>query len=443
MTAPPTTAPARDPVQPAAPLRHNRRFQLLWFGALCSVLGMEAASVAYPLVILALTGSPAKAGLFGLVAMLAITAGALPAGDIVDRFDQRTVLLWSEGCRLVAVASVAVAVGVGRLSIGHVLMAAAVVGTAQTFGGTARLLVLRAVVPPGQLSAALTREEVRTGSAQLAGPPLGGFLYGIGPVLPFVTNALCLMASWVCAFLVRVPSRARPADAPAGGPRGHGAATRRVLSGVTTLWRARPLRGTVLLMVALNVATAPVPLVAIVALTHQSVPPATIGLALAGLAAGALAGTVLIRPLCRLFRPGPLLLVVGTVEVPVLWGLALPLGPYWVMSVLVASMLPIPALRVAVDILIFRRAPEETKGRTIAAVSAALGVGFAAGIGLAGLLLEILSVAGALLVLLGVLATTVAYLAGDPQLRSLPWPEPEPDPEPEPEPGRERAGAGP
>lgn len=420
MTAMLATPGAGDPVPAATPLRRNRRFQVFWIAGALSMLGMETGFVAYPMVVLALTESAARAGLFGTVMMLAIAAGALPAGAAVDRFDERTVLLLADGARLLAVASIAVAVATQRLGLGHVVLVAAVVGTAHPFAGAARLLILRTVVAPEQLTQALTYEHARLGLTQMSGPPLGGFLYAVAAALPFVANVLSMALSWLCTFGLRVALRALPSTT--AGPAERDTGVRQVFAGVAALWRTRTMRGAVLFMIALNIASAPVPLVTIVALSRQHVPSGTIGLAVSGIAMGALAGTVLIKPLSRLLRPGVLLLMVGAVEVPVLSILALQLGPYGVMAVLFVSMLPVPALRVAVDILIYRRASAETRGRTIAAVIAVLCVGSTAGIGIAGLALEYLGVAGALVVLLGMLAGAVGGLAFDGEFRSMPWP---------------------
>jgi hypothetical protein len=46
----------------AVPLRRNRDFLLLQAGQLLSEVGTESAAIAYPLLVLAVTGSAAKAG---------------------------------------------------------------------------------------------------------------------------------------------------------------------------------------------------------------------------------------------------------------------------------------------------------------------------------------------------------------------------------------------
>src|SRR5260370_39460213 len=52
----------REPVHGIVPLRRNRDFQLLWGGQAVSLLGSQTSKIAYPLLVLALTGSPAQAG---------------------------------------------------------------------------------------------------------------------------------------------------------------------------------------------------------------------------------------------------------------------------------------------------------------------------------------------------------------------------------------------
>ena len=47
------------------PLRRNRDFNLLWVGQVVSDLGANVSAIAFPLLVLATTGSPVKAGIVG------------------------------------------------------------------------------------------------------------------------------------------------------------------------------------------------------------------------------------------------------------------------------------------------------------------------------------------------------------------------------------------
>src|SRR3954468_25051080 len=61
-------------------LRRNRDFVLLQAGQLLSSTGSAFSSVAYPLLVLALTHSPAKAGLVSFARLLPVPTLALLAG---------------------------------------------------------------------------------------------------------------------------------------------------------------------------------------------------------------------------------------------------------------------------------------------------------------------------------------------------------------------------
>ena len=77
--AAPDLVPAGAPPAPV-PLRRNLQFQTIWIGSAASTLGVAVADVAYPLAILAVTGSPGRAGLFAAVQALGVLlAGLRPA----------------------------------------------------------------------------------------------------------------------------------------------------------------------------------------------------------------------------------------------------------------------------------------------------------------------------------------------------------------------------
>ncbi|MET9340622.1 MFS transporter [Nonomuraea sp. NPDC003804] len=394
------------------PLRRNWRFQALWIGSTTGFLGMEAADVGYPLVILAITGSPAHASLFGFVQLSALIMLGLPAGRIIDRRDRRRVLLLVEGVRFLAVTSAAVALAMQELTLAHLLIVAAILGGGGALSGPARMLIVREIVPPEQLTAALTQEEVRDNLATLLGAPLGGFLFGVRQFLPFALSAVTFAVSWIAVLIVRVPAKgAAEESAPSGW-----------LDGVRMLFRDPVLRAATLVVAALNTVGAPLMLITIVVLRDQQIPPWQTGLALSGLAVGGLLGAPLVRPLHGL-RPGIVLLGVLLSQVPVFALLAVPLGPWWVFALLLWAMLGLPALGVLIDVLIFRQVPDDRRGSVIAATTTIAGIGAPVGSAAAGLLLQFLAPSIALLLVAVVLALAGAYLASNPGLRQARWPE--------------------
>jgi MFS family permease len=411
------------------PLWRNLRFQTLWVGTTASTLGVSVADVAYPLTILAITRSPAMAGLFAAVQAVGMLVAGLPAGLLSDRYDRRTIVIVTEAARAAVTAAVVVALITGWLSLPVLLAAAVLLGIGQAVKGAASMLLLRSVVPSEQLTQALTQDEVRMNGAALAGPAIGGALYGVHALahaLPFVFTAAGFLIALAGAVLMRVMPGGREDSThikPAGGPRSapSAAGTGGMLAGIRTLWGQPVLRAATLLIMFVNTIGAGLELVIIVILRHQAVSSPAIGLALGLGAAGGLAGAPLVKILHRL-KPGVLLLAVCLVDVLVLALLAVPFGPWWVAGLLFTVMLGVPAIRVLVDILVIRQAPPEQRGRAVAALMTLIGLGIPAGVAGCGLLLQYLPAQAAMLILAGTEAIGLAYCSTRRELWRAKWP---------------------
>jgi predicted MFS family arabinose efflux permease len=410
------------PPQVAGPLRRNLRFQALWVGSASSTLGVAVADIAYPLLILMVTGSPAKAGLFAAVQTTGMLAAGLPAGSLADRYDPRSIVLVAEAGRVVVTVAVVLALVTGWLSLPLLLAAAALLGIGYAACSAARMLLLRSVVPSGQLTAALTQDQVRTSGAGIAGPALGGALYSVRALahaVPFVFTAAAFMIGMITtAFL---PRQAK-ADHPQGEDQPPAATDQGgMLAGVRVLWGQPLLRASVILIMIVNTLGAGLDLVIIVLLHHQSVPSAQIGLVLGVGAAGGIAGIGFVKILHRL-RPGVMLLAVCLGFTVVIALLAVPFGPWWVAGLVFIAMLGIPAVQVAVDILVIRQAPAAQRGRVIAALMTLIGLGMPAGLVGCGLLLQYVPAQAAMLALAAMLAAGVIYSATKREMWRALWP---------------------
>jgi MFS family permease len=435
--------PDAGPVQPTAaqqgsesaaqvpPLRRNLQFQALWAGAAASSLGINVALVAYPLAILALTGSPARAGLFAAVQTCGTLLGGLPAGQFADRHDRRMIVIVGETTRALVTAAVAVGLIFGWLSLAPLLLAGAVLGLAQPVTATARMPLLRSVVAPQQLTAALVQEQVRQDSAALAGPPIAGALYAIrvlGHAVPFLFAAGTFALAVVSAVLMKVMvggaqggTASGPARQPAQGHAGAASGRTGMLVGLTTIWSHPVLRAALTLLMMVNTIGAGLELIVIVILRDQHIGSGIIGLVLAAGAVGGLAGAPLVRFLHRL-RPGVLLISVCVVLVPVNALFALPFGAWWAAMLLFVGMLGVPSIRVLLDVLVLRQAPDSERGRVAAAVMTLLGLGMPIGMSGAGLLLQYLRPAAAMLTCAVLLAVGTAAFATHRALLQARWP---------------------
>ncbi|MFD7576959.1 MFS transporter [Kitasatospora sp. NPDC059817] len=419
---------------PPVPLRRNLRFQALWAGQAAATLGMRIGDTAFPLLVLALTGSSTAAGAFGAVQMVTTLLLGVHGGVVADRLDRRRVLIASDAARLLVTATVPVAMAFDRLTLAHLLLVAAAVGATIAYSGPIRLLALRSVVAPEQLPQALAQDEARMTGAALAGPPLAGFLYGLGSAVPFLGTALASLLALVAALVVRFPGRPAPAQ-PSGeattqpnrepggaepAPESGGA-----LAGFRLLAASPLLRSALAVLLVVNLAGTALMLPVMVLLRDGGTGSAGIGLALAGEAVGALAGTVLVSRLHRLAGPGVLLLVVAWTAVPVSLAPLLPGGVVTVFAALFVVGIGVPALRVMLDLLVFRQVPDELRGRVIAATMTLLTAGMPAGTLGSGLLLDHLSPAVALTAISVLLAAALLPATVSRTLRRAAWPAPQ------------------
>jgi len=422
-------APAAKPVSTVGypPLWRNVQFQTLWIGASMSTLGVAVADVAYPLAILAITGSPGRAGLFAALLSAGLLGCGLPAGQLADRYDRRTIVIAAESCRALVTATVADGLIAGWISLPMLLVAAVLLGAGQSVSGAARLPLVRSVVAPEQLTSALVQDEVRQSGAQLTGPPLAGALYAIRALahaVPFLFTAGSFVVALLSAVLMKImPGGARPdpqflaAPSPSARDKHDGG----MLAGLRAIWSHPVLRAAMTLLALVNTVAAGVDLVIIVLLRHQHVQSGVIGLVLASAAAGSLAGAPLVKVLHRL-RPGALLICEAALLAAGFFLLALPFGPWWVAGILFVSMLAVPAMRVLLDVLVLRQAPDKERGRIVAAVMVLLGFGTPAGVGAAGLLLQYLAATTTMLVLGAVLTLAVVVFAAQRKLLQARWP---------------------
>src|SRR5262249_55681404 len=98
-------------------LWRNKNYMLLWSGQVVSTIGSSGSQIIYPLLILALTDSPAAAGIAASARALPYLLFSLPVGALVDRWDRKRVMIWSDIGRAVAVASIPLAMAFDALSL--------------------------------------------------------------------------------------------------------------------------------------------------------------------------------------------------------------------------------------------------------------------------------------------------------------------------------------
>ncbi|NNN01438.1 MAG: MFS transporter [Acidimicrobiaceae bacterium] len=187
---------------PTSALRH-RNFALLWSGQTISLAGNGVFTVALPLEVLRLTGSPLALSLIVIARTIPAILLLLVGGSLVDRLPRRRVMLVCDLVSGISVGIVAVLIAVGRPHLFDLACLAVVFGTANAFFKPASSAITPDILPPSLYVSASSLSSLSQSLAQfLIGPLLGGFLVTVGgtawafgaDAASFVVSAACLAA---------------------------------------------------------------------------------------------------------------------------------------------------------------------------------------------------------------------------------------------------------
>jgi MFS family permease len=303
----------------ASSLWRNRNYVLLWGGQVISAAGSQVSQLACPLLILAVTGSPAQAGLLGAMRGLPYVLFGLPAGAYVDRRDRRLVMIVSDSVRALALGSIPVALALGRMTLVQLYLVTFVEGTFFIFFSLAESACLPQIMPKEQLPAAVAANEFTYSFSSLIGPSIGGALYGLGRAFPFVADAVSYLASVIAVVFMKGiggVARAEAGRAPARRP-----LREEIKEGMVWLWRQPVVRFLCTVNGGVNLLYGGWTLLLISLAQRQGASAFAIGLIFATGGIGTLIGSALAAPIQKRFT-------VGQIIVWIAWLFAITWPPY-------------------------------------------------------------------------------------------------------------------
>jgi MFS family permease len=212
---------------------------MLWIGQLLSDTGSEIGLLAYPLLILALTHSAVLAGVVGTARAITLLCLQLPAGALSDRLDRRLTMIVCDSVRAVLLAVLGILIVLHLASWPVVLVVSLIEGGAGAIFDPAATAALPGIVPDEQLERAWAATEGRSYGASLAGPAIGGVLFGLGRAVPFLADAVSYGISFGTVSRIRGRFRSERAVE-------RKALWREVADGLRLVWRVPILRAVVI-----------------------------------------------------------------------------------------------------------------------------------------------------------------------------------------------------
>ncbi|HJN52593.1 MAG: MFS transporter [Pseudomonadales bacterium] len=227
-----------------------RNFALLWSGSFISMVGDQLTLIAFPWMVLKLTGDPLAMGtvlaLAGIPRALFIVFG----GAITDRFSARTIMFWSNIGRMMLMVILCYLVFSDSISLWMIYLTALLFGVVDAFFWPASSAIVPQLVDEERLHAANALIQGTAEMSVMAGPfvaglviavfsvePAGGAVDLTGIAMVFGIDTVTFMVSAITLAMIRLQP-VRQDDAPFSIQ----AMLELVYAGFRAMWQDVPLR---------------------------------------------------------------------------------------------------------------------------------------------------------------------------------------------------------
>src|SRR5437867_8542092 len=176
------------------PLSH-RVFRALWIASLVSNIGTWMQNVSAAWAMTSFSPSPLMVALVQSATSLPVFVVGLPAGAVADIVDRRRLLLVTQCWMLVAAGLLAVLAFLGLMTPTTLLALTFALGVGVAMNAPTWQAITSELVPPSELTRAVTLNALPVNIGRAIGPAIGGVLVAAaGPALVFALNAASFVA---------------------------------------------------------------------------------------------------------------------------------------------------------------------------------------------------------------------------------------------------------
>ena len=276
-------------------------FRKLWTASTISNLGDGVTLAAGPLLAASLTRDPVLVAGIVFAQRVPWLLFSLLSGALVDRLDRRRVMAAANFASSLLMGFLGLTVLSGFASIPLLYAVFFLLGTAETMFVNASLSVLPSVVPREYLSRANGRIfGAKMVASQLAGPPLGGFLFAAAVSVPFLLDAWSFAAAAVLLLVLRGSFRVEKLEETSPTT-----LRSEISEGVRWLFRHRLLRTLALALGVMNLTLSSVlSIMVLYAQDRLGLGPVGYGLLLSTVAVGGVIGSMFAERMISWLGPG-------------------------------------------------------------------------------------------------------------------------------------------
>ncbi|MFI5250233.1 MAG: MFS transporter, partial [Gemmatimonadales bacterium] len=280
----------------------HRNFRLFWIGQTLSLIGTWMQSMAQGWLALELSDNAFLVGLVASVGSLPILVLSLPAGVVVDRVNKLRLVTAMQTLMLLEATALWWLTWTGRVTIGWLLVLAAVNGMCSAFEIPARQAMMVDLVAREDLHDAIALNSSGFNLARVVGPAVGAaVIAAAGIAWCFALNAASYLA--VLAGLAMI--RLQPAAAATAPPASPWTA---MVAGLRYMYANRKINALMQVVTVFSVLGIPyIVLMPVVARDLLHIGAAGYGVLLACVGVGGFCGALFLAAVGRWMRRGRLL----------------------------------------------------------------------------------------------------------------------------------------
>jgi MFS family permease len=268
---------------------HVRTYRWWFFSQVLSASGSTMSGVAMSWLVLKLTGSAILLALTATATFAPSLLGGAWAGSLVDRFERRQVLFWTQSAFFVLSAMFGTLVALGGLRVWVVYVFAFAIGLVNMLDAPARQIFVLDLVGQDRAANAISLNEIVINTSRVLGPAVGGTLLAtVGVAACFLVNAVTFLPP-LAVVVVLLYRRGWSGTQAAPGERRHG----HTWEGLVYTWRKPALRSCVFMAVAGGMLFNMGSTLPLMATRVYHAGPETFGAMMAAFGGGALFGAVL------------------------------------------------------------------------------------------------------------------------------------------------------
>lgn len=189
------------------PALRYRDYRFYFVGQLISIAGSSLHGVAHGWLVYSLTHSAFWLGVVSAVSTLPVLLFSLFGGILVDKFDRKKVLVFTQSSSLIFAFILGILTLSGLVNLTNLLIITFLAGIANAVDNPATQSFVTEIVGKNELPSAIGLNSAMFNTGRVLGPALAGFLIamvGVGNV--FIITALSFLAILVSLYFINSKS---------------------------------------------------------------------------------------------------------------------------------------------------------------------------------------------------------------------------------------------